>query len=101
MKALPNAFELFGVDFLVTQGSGSGALQAMLLEMNAEPAIEMTGARLTWILDDLFKAIAETCVEPFFRGDGPPENSGKQARDDDARSKPVLLRECYRRERWI
>lgn len=37
-----------------------------LLELNAEPAIELTGERLTWILEDLFKAIALVCVEPFF-----------------------------------
>ena len=37
-----------------------------LLEVNAEPAIELTGPRLTWILEDLFKAVAKTCVESFF-----------------------------------
>ena len=39
----------------------------MLLEMNAEPAIELTGPRLTWILEDLFVAIGQVCVAPFFR----------------------------------
>ena len=38
-----------------------------LLEVNAEPAIEMTGPRLTWILEDLFCAITDVCVVPFFR----------------------------------
>ena len=37
-----------------------------LLEINAEPAIEMTGKRLQWILEDLFEAISRTCVVPFF-----------------------------------
>lgn len=41
-------------------------LQVNLLEINAEPAIELTGPRLTWILEDLFVAIREACVEPFF-----------------------------------
>jgi hypothetical protein len=36
-----------------------------LLEINAEPAIELTGPRLTWILEDLFLAIGKVCVEPF------------------------------------
>jgi tubulin--tyrosine ligase len=36
-----------------------------LLELNAEPAIELTGPRLTWILEDLFAAIARVCVQPF------------------------------------
>jgi hypothetical protein len=39
-----------------------------LLEINAEPAIELTGPRLTWILEDLFVSIAKVCVEPFFKG---------------------------------
>ncbi|KAJ1311116.1 hypothetical protein OPQ81_009617 [Rhizoctonia solani] len=69
-QVLPNAFELFGVDFLVThtpkQESKASRFQVHLLEINAEPAIELTGARLNWILVDLFKGIAHTCVKPFF-----------------------------------
>jgi len=64
-QPLPNAFELFGVDFLVTCTSSSG-LQVHLLELNAEPAIELTGPRLTWILEDLFKDIGKVIIEPFF-----------------------------------
>jgi len=41
------------------------SLQVELLEINAEPAIELTGPRLTWILEDLFAAIGKVCVEPF------------------------------------
>jgi hypothetical protein len=70
---LPNAFELFGVDFLVTTRpvtplpSSGKTLDFVvnLLEINAEPAIELTGPRLTWILEDLFLAIGKVCVEPF------------------------------------
>jgi len=64
-QPLQNAFELYGVDFLVTVSETSG-LQVKLLEINAEPAIELTGPRLTWILEDLFVAIRKACVEPFF-----------------------------------
>lgn len=46
--------------------SPSSPLQVHLLEINAEPAIELTGPRLTWILEDLFIAIGKVCVEPFF-----------------------------------
>lgn len=50
------------MDFVVTcDGSG---LQPYLLEMNSEPAIELTGPRLKWILDDLFEGIARLVVEP-------------------------------------
>ncbi|KAI0079605.1 TTL-domain-containing protein [Panus rudis PR-1116 ss-1] len=69
-QPLPNAFELFGIDFLVTHHPNpttSRKYQVSLLEINSEPAIELTGPRLTWILKDLFKIIAHTFVEPFFR----------------------------------
>lgn len=46
----------------------SAQFQAKLLEVNAEPAIELTGPRLTWILQDLFNAIGEVCVRPFVFG---------------------------------
>ncbi|KAI9462495.1 TTL-domain-containing protein [Lactarius psammicola] len=72
-QVLANAFELYGVDFLVEHTSSSRPqFQVKLLEINAEPAIELTGPRLTWILEDLFKAMARVCVDPFVR-DSPVE----------------------------
>ncbi|KAF8832484.1 hypothetical protein HHX47_DHR1001769 [Lentinula edodes] len=69
-QAIPNAFELFGVDFLVVQDSkdiaNESKIKVKLLEINAEPAIELTGPRLAWILEDLFADIGKVCVEPFF-----------------------------------
>ncbi|KAJ7275351.1 tubulin-tyrosine ligase family-domain-containing protein [Mycena haematopus] len=66
-QPLPNAFELFGVDFLVTDSPGiQPRFRVSLLEINAEPAIELTGPRLSWILQDLFTVICQVCVEPFF-----------------------------------
>ncbi|KAM5535370.1 hypothetical protein V8D89_010892 [Ganoderma adspersum] len=68
-QPLPHAFELYGIDFMVTHDPSPEALhrfQVKLLEVNSEPAIELTGPRLTWILEDLFKSIAKTCIEPFF-----------------------------------
>lgn len=69
MQPVPNAFELYGIDFLVSDETSSAAstprFQVKLLEINAEPAIELTGPRLTWILEDLFKSIAEVAVRPF------------------------------------
>ena len=74
-QPLPNAFELYGVDFLICHREGkTGAkdrFTVKLLEINAEPAIEMTGERLQWILEDLFEAISITCVKPFFSLDYP------------------------------
>ncbi|KAH9937589.1 tubulin-tyrosine ligase family-domain-containing protein [Fomitopsis serialis] len=72
-QALPNVFELFGIDFLVTRAESPSAkrkFQVYLLEVNSEPAIELTGPRLTWILEDLFAAIGKVCVAPFFGGAG-------------------------------
>lgn len=68
MQALPNAFELYGVDFVVSHepSNTDKKFHVKLLEINAEPAIELTGPRLTWVLENLFKTIAEVCIEPFF-----------------------------------
>ncbi|KIO25742.1 hypothetical protein M407DRAFT_236568 [Tulasnella calospora MUT 4182] len=75
-QPLPNAFELFGVDFLVSHGE-DGKLVVSILELNAEPAIEMTGPRLGWILDELFDSIAKTCVHPYFHSSmGPSGQDG-------------------------
>ncbi|KAF8496676.1 tubulin-tyrosine ligase family-domain-containing protein [Gautieria morchelliformis] len=69
-QPLPNAFELFGADLLVTHAPQQTDLsnprfQVHLLELNAEPAIELTGARLRWVLEDMFEAIARVCIGPF------------------------------------
>ncbi|GAA6036636.1 hypothetical protein JCM8097_001264 [Rhodosporidiobolus ruineniae] len=60
-QALPNAFEIFGVDFLV-----SDDLQVSLLEINACPDFGQTGAALQSIIDHLFSCTLETAVKPFF-----------------------------------
>ncbi|KAF9535870.1 tubulin-tyrosine ligase family-domain-containing protein [Crepidotus variabilis] len=67
-QVLPNAFELFGVDFLVEHDPNNATTpyQIKLLEINSEPAIELTGPRLTWILEDLFSTVAKLFVKPFF-----------------------------------
>jgi hypothetical protein len=46
--------------------------QVKLLEINSEPAIELTGRRLHGILEDLFVAIEEVAVSPFFRQNAVP-----------------------------
>ncbi|KAF5377502.1 hypothetical protein D9615_005265 [Tricholomella constricta] len=70
-QPLPNAFELYGIDFLVAYTAaplpGISKYQVKLLEINAEPAIELTGLRLTWILEDLFVSIRKVCVDPFLK----------------------------------
>jgi tubulin--tyrosine ligase len=77
LQPLPNAFELFGVDFLVshTPNASPNPFHVKILEINSEPAIELTGPRLNWILVDLFDAIANVCVEPFFAEPKSGQNS--------------------------
>ena len=89
LQPLPNAFELFGVDFLVThadasEGAKTGSrYRVYLLEFNAEPAIEMTGSRLTWILEDLFESMALACVGPFKEREGAETQNAEAGHDDD------------------
>ncbi|KAE8150547.1 survival protein sure-like phosphatase/nucleotidase [Aspergillus avenaceus] len=61
-QTLPNAFELFGVDFLVDQ-SGT----AWLLEMNAYPDFGQTGEELKeFVVGRLFEETVDVAVKPFF-----------------------------------
>ncbi|TDL28420.1 hypothetical protein BD410DRAFT_737718 [Rickenella mellea] len=91
-QLLPNAFELYGVDFLITHCQLSGTdvnnarrrFQVNLLEVNAEPAIELTGPRLHWILEEIFAGIRKTCIQPFF------DRTAVQDEKGDA----VKLRKC-------
>ncbi|GAA5926268.1 hypothetical protein JCM3775_000974 [Rhodotorula graminis] len=60
-QALPNAFEIFGVDFLV-----DSEFQVSLLEINACPDFGQTGAELQSIIDHLFSCTIDVAVKPFF-----------------------------------
>ncbi|KAJ6166695.1 hypothetical protein N7470_002142 [Penicillium chermesinum] len=61
-QTLPNAFELFGVDFLV-DSSGN----AWLLEMNAYPDFGQTGEALKEVVvGRLFEETIDVAVKPFF-----------------------------------
>lgn len=71
LQPLPNAFELFGVDFVVA--CENSKLQPYLLEINSEPAIELTGPRLMWILEDLFGRVAGVVVGPYLETGKPLE----------------------------
>lgn len=49
--------------------------QPYLLEINSEPAIELTGPRLTWILEDLFASVARVVVKPHLNAAEPLKGS--------------------------
>lgn len=70
-QTLPNAFELFGVDFLVDSSGNS-----WLLEMNAYPDFAQTGEDLKQqVVGRLFEETIDVAVKPFF-GLGEPEKEG-------------------------
>lgn len=63
-QTLPNAFEVFGLDFLV-DNSGT----AWLLEINAFPDFGQTGDELKEkVVGRLFEAVTEVAIMPFFSG---------------------------------
>lgn len=61
-QTLPNAFELFGVDFLVDMEGN-----AWLLELNAYPDFAQTGEELKEaVVGRLFEETVDVAVKPFF-----------------------------------
>ena len=61
-QTLPNAFEIFGVDFLV-----DAELQVWLLELNAFPDFKQTGDELRdVVIGGLFEEAIRVAVTPFF-----------------------------------
>jgi hypothetical protein len=61
-QTLPNAFELFGVDFLVDEEGN-----VWLLELNAFPDFRQTGEELKReVVGRLFEAVVDLGIKPFF-----------------------------------
>lgn len=61
-QTLPNAFEIFGVDFLVDQTGNT-----WLLELNAFPDFGQTGEELKKVVvGRLFEEVVDVAVKPFF-----------------------------------
>ncbi|GAA5950439.1 hypothetical protein JCM3765_004548 [Sporobolomyces pararoseus] len=67
-QVLPNAFEIFGVDFLI-----SSDFNVSLLEINACPDFGQTGESLQSIISNLFSATIKVAVKPFFPDDSDRE----------------------------
>ncbi|KAF2167272.1 hypothetical protein M409DRAFT_66277 [Zasmidium cellare ATCC 36951] len=69
-QPLPNAFEIYGVDFLVdSRGT------AWLLEINAFPDFAQTGNDLQSLVQDLFQEVVAKTMRPFF---GLPEGKKEE-----------------------
>lgn len=70
-QALPNGFEVFGVDFVVDAEES-----VKVLEVNAYPDFGQTGAELGGIVGGVVEGIAERVVKGFFEGE--KEGEGKE-----------------------
>jgi tubulin---tyrosine ligase len=65
-QTLPNAFEVFGVDFLVDAGCN-----VWLLELNAYPDFKQTGQHLQdRVVSRLLHEVVKVAVRPFFNDKG-------------------------------
>ncbi|KAI1992674.1 putative tubulin--tyrosine ligase pby1 [Ophidiomyces ophidiicola] len=82
-QTLPNAFELFGIDFLVDE---KGIV--WLLELNAFPDFRQTGEELRdRVVRTLFEEVMSVAVKPFFGIDsGDDLANSKKAANEDATS---------------
>jgi tubulin--tyrosine ligase len=60
-QPLPNAFEVFGLDFLVDADH-----KAWLLEVNAFPDFRQTGHELQGVIAGLWEGVMDVAVAPFF-----------------------------------
>ena len=67
-QPLPNAFEVFGLDFVV-DASGT----AYLLEVNAFPDFKQTGEELNGVVEGLWEGVVDRAVRPFFGVEGGEE----------------------------
>ena len=87
-QTLPNSFEVFGVDWIVStsppQHHGTNAnddidididvhgnvnVNVYLLEVNAFPDFKQSGAEMRDVVAGLWEAVVRLGVVPFFRGD--------------------------------
>ncbi|KAH6608561.1 hypothetical protein Trco_001907, partial [Trichoderma cornu-damae] len=64
-QTLPNAFEVFGLDYLVDEEG-----TAWLLEINAFPDFKQTGGDLKEIVEGFWRGVVRVAVGPFFGIDG-------------------------------
>ncbi|SSD60059.1 related to Probable tubulin--tyrosine ligase PBY1 [Saccharomycodes ludwigii] len=61
-QPLENAFEIYGVDFLVDRD-----YKVKLLEVNAYPDFKQTGDALKNLIFELFDNVTQTCIAPIFQ----------------------------------
>ncbi len=62
-QVLPNAFEVYGLDFVVDANG-----DCWLLEVNAFPDFKQTGRELDNVIKGLWEGVVDKAVVPFFAG---------------------------------
>ncbi|CCD22930.1 putative tubulin tyrosine ligase NDAI_0A07760 [Naumovozyma dairenensis CBS 421] len=83
-QPLKNAFETYGVDFLVDSN-----YNVKLLEINAYPDFKQTGQELKGLIDELFDNIVSKCIYPFL-SDDQEEKLQKQSLNESGNLVQVL-----------
>ncbi|KAI0461494.1 hypothetical protein LJB42_000791 [Komagataella kurtzmanii] len=68
-QPLSNAFEVFGIDFLVNEN-----FECSLLEVNSYPDFKQTGDGLKQIIYQLFEGIVDRCISSFYFPDSKKKN---------------------------
>lgn len=79
-QPLPNAFEIFGLDFMVGI-EPDGGLRTWLLEVNAFPDFRQTGDECKGVVEGLMEEVVRVGVVPFFARAGKEEGRGEEERD--------------------
>ncbi|KAI1387772.1 sure-like protein [Hypoxylon trugodes] len=86
-RPLTNAFEIFGLDFLV---DGTG--HTWLLEVNAFPDFKQTGEELRELVGGLWEEVLRTAVGGFFGG-VKQESRGEKGESQEEEERLVLVRQ--------
>ncbi|KAJ4378123.1 hypothetical protein N0V83_000956 [Neocucurbitaria cava] len=82
-QPLPNAFEVFGLDFMVGI-EPNGELRTYLLEANAFPDFRQTGDELQGLVKGLFDGVVKKGIMPFFNvGDWKDNEEKKTSNSKD------------------
>ncbi|KZF19776.1 sure-like protein [Xylona heveae TC161] len=81
-QPLPNAFELYGLDFLVDADAN-----AYLLEVNAFPDFAQTGEDLKGVVQGLWDAVVQQVVRPFFDKPDRKEEEEKEEEEKEEEEK--------------
>ena len=82
-QPLPNAFEIFGLDFMVSVEPGTGELRTWLLEVNAFPDFRQTGGELKDVVGGLFEGVVGVGVQGMFGVDAGGEGEMVKVLDID------------------